>query len=79
VQHFGLHATTEGSRQRLDECYGGAQVPIENGTVVQRKTDLLPGQQIRKQIDAGLIVRQWNDELLLKPAADGSIDSLKAT
>jgi hypothetical protein len=48
----------------------------QNGAVVQRKTDLLPGQQIRKQTDAGLIVRQWDDELFLKPAANRSVDSL---
>jgi len=49
----------------------------KNGAVVQRKTDLLPGQQICKQTDAGLIVRQWNNELFLESAANGSVDSLK--
>jgi hypothetical protein len=51
----------------------------QNGAVVQRKTDLLPGQQIRKQTDASIPVRQWNDKSFLKPAANRSIDSLKAT
>jgi hypothetical protein len=49
----------------------------KNGTVIQRKSDLLPGQQIRKQTDASLMVRQWNDELFLESAANGCVDSLK--
>jgi hypothetical protein len=48
----------------------------QNCAVVQRKADLLPGQQIRKQTGASLMVRQRNDELLLKPATNGSVDSL---
>jgi hypothetical protein len=49
----------------------------QNGTFVQRKTDLLPGQQIRKQTDASLMARQRNDEFFLKSAANGSVDPLK--
>ena len=61
------------------QCLILGLVRQQNGAVVQRKTDLLPGQQIRKQTDASLIGRQWNDELFLESAADRSIDSLNET
>jgi hypothetical protein len=61
------------------QCLILGLVRQQSGAVVQRKTDLLPDQQIRKQTDASLMVRQRNDQLLLKPAADRSIDSLKET
>jgi hypothetical protein len=49
----------------------------QNGTVVQRKADLPSHQQIRKQTNASIPVRQWDDKFLLKSAANGSVDSLK--